>query len=108
VVIKDFHEAYQQFLTLTYLWAPAWAAVVLLAFFVVGEGRPAAALTAWLVGTLTSLVFVNYPNIFQTGHFPNQPLIDALNGADLSGIVSVVVAAGVYLGLRPVMAREAT
>jgi NCS1 family nucleobase:cation symporter-1 len=107
VVIKDFHEAYQQFLTLTYLWAPAWAAVVLLAFFVVGEGKPAAALTAWLVGTLASLVFVNYPNIFQTGHFPNQPLIDALNGADLSGIVSVVVAAGVYLGLRQVMAREA-
>ena len=105
VVVNDFHSAYQQFLLLTYLWAPAWAAVVLLAFFVLGEGRAAPALIAWLAGTALSLAFVNYPNIFPGAHVPNQPLIDALHGADLSGLVSMGVAAATYLGLRKAWAR---
>jgi len=104
VLIVDFHSAYTDFLILTYLWAPAWAAVVLLAFFVFGDARPGHALAAWLAGTLASLVFVNYPNlfgsVFPSAHFPNQALIDALRGADLSGLVSVAVAAGLYAGLR--------
>ena len=104
VVIWDFHQFYQDFLILTYLWAPAWAAVVLLTVFVLKRARPLPALLAWLIGTVVSLVFVNYPNLFSSvlpnAHFPNQPLIDALQGADLSGIVSVVVAAVAYLGLR--------
>src|SRR2546429_2405396 len=33
VTLTDFHTAFQQFLLLTYLWAPAWAAIVLLAFY---------------------------------------------------------------------------
>ncbi len=104
VVIFDFHLFYEDFLILTYLWAPAWAAVVLLSFFVFGKGKPVPALIAWLIGTLVSLVFVNYGNLFanvaQSVSFPNQPLIDALHGADLSGFVSVGVAAGAYLWLR--------
>jgi len=108
VVVWDFHLFYEDFLILTYLWAPAWAAVVLLAFFVFGQGRARPALLAWFLGTAASLVFVNYPNLFSTAFptatFPNQPLIDALHGADLSGIVSVGVAAAAYLGLRKVMA----
>ncbi len=100
VVVNDFHSAYQQFLLLTYLWAPAWAAVVLLAFFLLGEGRSRPALLAWLAGTGASLLFVNYPNIFPGAHVPNQALIDWLHGADLSGLVSVGVAAAAYLGLR--------
>jgi hypothetical protein len=63
---------------------------------------------AWVIGTAVSLVFVNYPNLFSTvfpsAHFPNQPLIAALHGADISGVASVLVAAGSYLGLRRVMA----
>jgi nucleobase:cation symporter-1, NCS1 family len=102
VLISDFHQVYENFLILTYLWAPAWAAVVLLAFFAVGYGRPGPALLAWLLGTAVSLVFVNYPNLFP-GHFPNQPLIDALHGVDLSGLVSVGVAAGSFLVLRKVL-----
>jgi nucleobase:cation symporter-1, NCS1 family len=104
VVVTDFHSAYTDFLILTYLWAPAWAAVVLLTFFVFGDARPADALVAWIAGTACSLVFVNYPNlfgaVFPDAHFPNQPLIDALHGADLSGLVGLVVAAGLYAGLR--------
>src|SRR5947209_384388 len=89
VLITDFHTAYTDFLILTYLWAPAWAAVVLLAFFVFeGRGRPGLALAAWLAGTATSLLFVNYANLFgniMSGRFFNDGLIAGLHGADLSG-----------------------
>src|ERR1700730_7767725 len=108
VVIWDFHLFYEDFLILTYLWAPAWAAVVLLSVFVFGKGNPRPAVLAWVIGTGVSLVFVNYPNLFSTAfpgaHFPNQPLIDALHGADVSGIASILIAAGSYIGLRKVMA----
>jgi NCS1 family nucleobase:cation symporter-1 len=105
VLISDFHLAYQDFLILTYLWAPAWAAVVLLSFFVFeGRARPALALGAWLAGTLVSLLFVNYANLFSNltskASFFNDSLITALHGADLSGLISVAVAAAVYWGGR--------
>jgi NCS1 family nucleobase:cation symporter-1 len=110
VVVTDFHLAYEDFLILTYLWAPAWAAVVLLSFFVFGKGRPLPALVAWLAGTLASLVFVNYANLFsnltQGPHFFNQGMIDFLHGADLSGLVSVLVAAGLYFGVMRRSARR--
>ena len=101
VVISDFHVAYEDFLILTYLWAPAWAAVVLLSFFVFeGRARPRLALGSWLAGTAASLLFVNYANLFgnlvQHPTFFNDPLIQALHGADLSGVVSVAVAAAAY------------
>ena len=101
VVIRDFHTAYQQFLLLTYLWAPAWAVIVLLAFRAGGEVRAVPALVAWALGTAVSLLFVNYPvSINPDWHAFNQPLIDALHGADLSGLVSAGVAAAAYLLLR--------
>jgi nucleobase:cation symporter-1, NCS1 family len=96
VVIQDFHTAYQQFLLLTYLWAPAWAAIVLISF-ARGRARPGPALVAWALGTAVSLLFVNYPNIYPGAQVFNQPLVDALHGADLSGLVSGAVAAAVYL-----------
>jgi nucleobase:cation symporter-1, NCS1 family len=107
VLVSDFHLAYEDFLILTYLWAPAWAAVVLLSFFLFeGRARPALALVAWLAGTATSLVFVNYANLFgnivATPHFFNDGLIGGLHGADLSGLVSAGVAAAVYWGARRV------
>jgi NCS1 family nucleobase:cation symporter-1 len=106
VLVSDFHTAYEDFLILTYLWAPAWAAVVLLSFFVFeGKSRPRLALLAWLAGTVSSLVFVNYANLFgnvvTNPSFFNAGLITGLHGADLSGLVSVGVAAAVYwLGRR--------
>ncbi len=105
VLVSDFHLAYEDFLILTYLWAPAWAAVVLLSFFVFeGKARPAPALAAWLSGTAVSLVFVNYANLFSNVASPrgffNDALIGGLHGADLSGLVSVAVAAAVYVAAR--------
>ena len=103
VLISDFHLAYEDFLILTYLWAPAWAAVVLLCFFFFQpRARPALAFTAWLAGTGISLVFVNYANLFSnvtsSSAFFNSGLIASLHGADVSGLVSVGVAAAVYWG----------
>src|SRR5713226_5900599 len=106
VLVSDFHLAYEDFLILTYLWAPAWAAVVVLSFFVFeGRARPGQALAAWLAGTVSSLAFVNYANLFGNvvsgSSFFNDRLIASLHGADLSGLISVAVAAAVYwAGLR--------
>jgi nucleobase:cation symporter-1, NCS1 family len=106
VLVSDFHAAYEDFLILTYLWAPAWAAVVLLSFFVFeAKARPRLALIAWLAGTASSLVFVNYANLFgnvvTNPSFFNAGLITRLHGADFSGLVSIGVAATVYwLGRR--------
>lgn len=107
VLVIDFHLAYEDFLILTYLWAPAWAAVVLLSFFVFeGKARPALALGAWIAGTAASLLFVNYANLFvnvaPSTHFFNDSLITALHGADVSGLVSVAIAAAVYAAGRSV------
>ena len=101
VLVSDFHVAYEDFLILTYLWAPAWAAVVLLSFFIFeARSRPALAVVAWLAGTATSLLFVNYANLFGNlvgrPSFFNDGLISSLHGADVSGLVSVGVAAIVY------------
>ncbi|HKC18058.1 MAG TPA: cytosine permease [Candidatus Dormibacteraeota bacterium] len=101
VLVSDFHVAYEDFLLLTYLWAPAWAAVVLLSFFVFeGRARPRLAVLAWLVGTGVSLAFVNYANLFanvgSNPSFFNAGLISGLHGADLSGLISAAVAATVY------------
>ena len=82
---------------------------MLLTFFLFeGKARPGLALGAWVAGTATSLVFVNYVNLFgnvfagQT--FFNDGLITALHGADLSGLVSIGVAAAVYWAGRRVSA----
>jgi NCS1 family nucleobase:cation symporter-1 len=105
VLVSDFHLAYEDFLILTYLWAPAWAAVVLLSFFFFeGKPQPALALAAWGAGTIVSLCFVNYGNLFSNlgagPTFFNAGLVTAFHGADLSGLVSAAVAAALYLGAR--------
>jgi NCS1 family nucleobase:cation symporter-1 len=107
VLVSDFHAAYEDFLILTYLWAPAWAAVVLLSVFVFDRRpRPAAAIGAWLAGTVVSLAFVNYENLFGNvlpgASFFNDRLIAGLHGADLSGLISIAVAAIVYWAARRV------
>jgi len=105
VLVSDLHVAYEDFLILTYLWAPAWAAVVLLSLFVFeGRARTRLALVAWLAGAASSLLFVNFDNLFgnlvSSPHFFNDRLIGGLHGADVSGLVSIAVAAAVYWGGR--------
>src|SRR2546428_943803 len=105
VLVSDLHVAYEDFLILTYLWAPAWAAVVLLSLFVFeGRARTRLALVAWLAGAASSLLFVNYDNLFgnlvSSPHFFNDRLIGGLHGADGSGLVSLAVPAAVYWGGR--------
>jgi NCS1 family nucleobase:cation symporter-1 len=106
VLVTDLHVAYEDFLILTYLWAPAWAAVVLLSFFVFqGKAPPRLAIAAWAAGAVVSLLFVNYDNLFSNlvtaPHFFNDGLILGLHGADVSGLVSIAVAAAVYwAGIR--------
>jgi len=74
--------------------------VLLTFFFFEGRPRPRLALVAWLAGTAASLVFVNYDNLFSNlvgaPKFFNAGLVSALHGADLSGLISVAVAAAVY------------
>ena len=41
-----------------------------------------------------------FGNVFSSAAFPNQGLVDGLHGADVSGLVSVGVAAAAYLVLR--------
>lgn len=105
VLVSDFHVVYEDFLILTYLWAPAWAAVVLLSFFVFeSKPRPGLAVAAWAAGTAVSLAFVNYSNLFgnvsSNAAYFNGPLIGAVHGADLSGLVSVAVAGAIYWAAR--------
>ena len=84
---------------------------MLLSFFVFeGKARPALAVTAWLAGTAASLLFVNYDNLFsnvvQTPAFFNDRMIVGLHGADVSGIISIAVAAAVYWGGRRMRATQ--
>ncbi|HEY7294838.1 MAG TPA: cytosine permease, partial [Dehalococcoidia bacterium] len=113
---SDFQTQYTNFLLLTYVWAPGWAAVVLADYFLVSRriepgdlvrrgprywfaaGFKPSALIAWGIGTLAAIPFINSP-------MWESPLSkDHLHGADLSGIVAFIVAGAVYLAvarLRP-------
>ena len=104
------------------LWVPAWAAVVLLDFFVFRRGRYQAqqltrgragaywylggfrwqSLIAWLVGVLASIPFVAYAQLpWMTAATAYQgPIAQRLGGADISGIVGAVVAGVVYYAVR--------
>jgi NCS1 family nucleobase:cation symporter-1 len=103
VVVQNFTTAYQQFLLLSYLWMPAWAVILLLGWRSGPLRRKGPAIASWILATAVSLLFVNYPNVFPgMTHAFNQGLISALDGADISGLVSGVVAGACYLLLRRV------
>ena len=70
---------------------------MLLAFYAHGERHPVPALLAWALGTAAGFLFVNYANIYPGAHAFNEGLVNgALHGADVSGLVSMAVAAGSY------------
>src|SRR5258708_31079126 len=94
VLVSDFHLAFEDFLILTYLWAPAWAAVVLLSFFLFESSpRPRLALFAWLAGTVPSPASVNYLHLFThlagTPRVFNDALVHAPPAAGLTRLLRV-------------------
>lgn len=109
---SSFFNDYENFLLLTYVWAPAWAAVVLVDFFLLREGRSAGeglrhavafrwpALLAWALGTGAGVLFVS-------STLWTSPLsTHLLKGGDLSGIVGFAVGGIAYYGLMRVGRRQ--
>ncbi|MHB8575956.1 MAG: purine-cytosine permease family protein [Dehalococcoidia bacterium] len=111
---SDFQTQYTNFLLLTYVWAPGWAAVILADYFVIrrrieaGEllrqrgkywfsgGFRAAGLAAWAIGTVAAVLFINTP-------LWTSPLSQhVFDGADISGVVGFFVAGAAYLILNRV------
>jgi len=100
--ISNFKDQYTNFLLITYLWVPSWAAVVLVDMFVFQRrpGRPMTfngrAVLAWLLGLAVAIPFVN-SSLWQS------PLaVNLLHNTDISGYVGAVVGGVAYwrLGRR--------
>lgn len=113
-LVSNFLGFYQTFLVLTYLWVPAWAAVLLVDFFFLRRGRYAArdltagrrglywyrggvfvrAFLAWVIGVLATIPFVSAA--YTPGGSWQGPLAQFFGGADFSGIVGAIVSGVVY------------
>lgn len=113
-LVNNFLGFYQAFLVLTYLWVPAWAAVLLVDFFFLRRGRYAEgdltagrrglywyrggvfwrAVASWVIGVLATVPFISAAYV--PGGSWQGPLAQALGGADISGIVGAIVAGVVY------------
>jgi NCS1 family nucleobase:cation symporter-1 len=97
--VSSFDAAYTNFLLITYLWVPSWAAVVLVDLFVFHR-RPgvvslfrAPAVVAWLLGLAAAIPFVN-SSLWQS------PLAaQLLHNTDVSGYVGAIVGGLVYLAI---------
>jgi NCS1 family nucleobase:cation symporter-1 len=95
--ISNFKDQYTNFLLITYLWVPPWAAVVLVDMFVFRRGvAPQTsvkwrAVVAWLIGLVAAIPFVD-STLWQS------PLaVSLLHNTDISGYVGALVGAVVYL-----------
>ncbi len=108
--------ALRLFVLLTYLWVPAWAAVLLVDFFVFRRGRYASdqltrgrqgiywyrggvfrrAFIAWLVGVAVTIPFIGSATLPWMTQPWQDPLAHLLGGMDISGIVGAVVSAVLY------------
>jgi NCS1 family nucleobase:cation symporter-1 len=95
--VSSFNVAYTNFLLITYLWVPSWAAVVLVDMFVFGRRAGVLALVkwravlAWLIGLAAAIPFVD-SNLWQS------PLaLHVLHNTDISGYVGALVGGVAYL-----------
>jgi NCS1 family nucleobase:cation symporter-1 len=115
-LVSNFLGVYVDFLLLTYLWVPAWAAVLLVDFFIFRRGRYAAdqltrgregfywyrsgvfwrALVAWLVGVAVTIPFIGSATLPWLSQPWQGPLAHLLGGLDISGIVGAIVSAVLY------------
>jgi len=95
--ISNFKDQYTNFLLITYLWVPSWAAVVLVDMFVF-QRRPdrlmpfnGRAVLAWLIGLAVAIPFVD-SSLWQS------PLaVNLLHNTDISGYVGALVGGATYL-----------
>ena len=97
LTFSSFKDQYTNFLLITYIWVPSWAAVVLVdLFFFRRRPRPAvglrpAAVTAWLAGLLLAIPFID-SSLWQS------PLAAGLlHGTDISGYVGALAGGAIYL-----------
>ncbi|HEV2013148.1 MAG TPA: cytosine permease [Candidatus Dormibacteraeota bacterium] len=97
--ISNFKDQYTNFLLITYLWVPSWAAVVLVDMFVFKRRPPRVvpysgrAVLAWLIGLAAAIPFVD-SSLWQS------PLaVHVLHNTDISGYVGAIVGGAAYLGL---------
>lgn len=95
--ISNFKEQYTNFLLITYLWVPSWAAVVLVDMFIFRrrEHRPSLiswpAGAAWAIGVAVAVPFVD-STLWQS------PLaVNLLHNTDVSGYVGAAVGGAAYL-----------
>jgi NCS1 family nucleobase:cation symporter-1 len=115
-LVSNFLGGYVDFLLLTYLWVPAWAAVLLVDFFIVRRGRYASeeltrgkqgcywyrggvfwrAFIAWVVGVVITIPFIGSATLPWLSQPWQGPLAHLLGGMDISGIVGAVVSAFLY------------
>jgi NCS1 family nucleobase:cation symporter-1 len=115
-LVSNFLGVYIDFLLLTYLWVPAWAAVLLIDFFVFRRGQYASeqltsgrkgiywyrsgifwrAVLAWLVGVVVTIPFIASASLPWMTQPWQGPLAHLLGGMDISGIVGAVVSALLY------------
>jgi nucleobase:cation symporter-1, NCS1 family len=95
--ISNFKDQYTNFLLITYLWVPPWAAVVLVDMFIFKRrlarvvpynGR---AVLAWLIGLAVAIPFVD-SSLWQSPLAANL-----LHNADISGYVGAIVGGVSYL-----------
>ncbi|HEX9096934.1 MAG TPA: cytosine permease [Candidatus Dormibacteraeota bacterium] len=95
--ISNFKDQYTNFLLITYLWVPSWAAVVMVDMFVF-QRRPGRLMTfrgravlAWLIGLAVAIPFVN------TSLWQSPLAVNALHNTDISGYVGALVGGAAYL-----------
>jgi nucleobase:cation symporter-1, NCS1 family len=95
--ISNFRDQYTNFLLITYLWVPSWAAVVLVDMFVF-QRRPGRVLTfrgravlAWLIGLAVAIPFVD------TSLWQSPLAVNVLHNTDISGYVGAIVGGVAYL-----------
>jgi nucleobase:cation symporter-1, NCS1 family len=95
--VSNFKDQYTNFLLITYLWVPSWAAVVLVDMFVF-QRRPGRLMTfrgravlAWLIGLAVAIPFVN------TSLWQSPLAVNALHNTDISGYVGALVGGTAYL-----------
>ncbi|GCE23781.1 cytosine permease [Dictyobacter kobayashii] len=107
---------YTDFLLLTYLWVPSWAAVLLVDFFVFRRGSYAAehltrgrngfywyqggvfwrAVIAWLVGFAVTIPFIGSATLPWLSTPWQGPLAHLLGGIDISGLIGAIVSGLLY------------